>query len=108
MGRHAALRPSGEDRYTRGDQEIFEQIEVGGGRLAVHADIARDLGHIDERSLRKAGAFQKPAECREVPGASFLKDLLAKIAFDIRRQISLGIRLGVHGGELAVDQRPLN
>ena len=105
MRGHPAPGPPGEDGHARGDQQVLQQVEVGDGRLAVHPDVARDLGHVEQRGLREAGALEEPAERREVPGPPFFDDFLAQVALDVGRQVAGRVGLGVDGRELAVDHR---
>ena len=86
MGGHAAFGSLGEDRDPGRDQQVFQQVEPGGSRLAVHSHVARYLGHVEGRRLREAGAFQEPAERGQVAGASFFEHLLAEVVLDVRCQ----------------------
>lgn len=80
-----------ERAQAKGQQGVFEDVEVTEHRRARHAGIARQRRRIDDLCVEQAGHGEEARESRKVAHQCFGLDLLAQVDAYIGAQALLGI-----------------
>ena len=94
MGDGFSFGPAGENRQPKGEQQIFQHLQIPDDGSALHLALAGDLAGVEHGGVRETGRFEESGKIADVAREALGQHLFLEVKADVGAQHGFRIRVG--------------